>query len=154
MAIAIRRRAREAALKVLFQMDLAGGQADEALAAYWQCFDLEAEGDEYATALVKGIEEHREEIDRAIGRASTRWRLERMATVDRNILRIGAYELIHRPDVPPRVALDEAIELGKRFGGDESGAFINGVLDRLARSLKTRPDDPSAESDDRSEEEP
>jgi N utilization substance protein B len=137
MATGIRRRAREAALKVLFQMDLSGINAEKGLSAYWESFDLEAEGDEYAEQLVKGIEAHHEEIDEAIREASTRWRLERMATVDRNVLRIGTYELVHRPDVPVRVVLDEAIELAKRFGGEDSSAFINGVLDRLAQTTRS-----------------
>jgi len=145
MATGVRRRAREAALKVLYQMDIGDSDADEALAAYWQCFDLEAEGDEYATELVSGVTEHRDEVDRAISKASTRWRLERMAVVDRNVLRIGAYELIHRTDVPTGVVLDEAIELGKRFGGEDSSGFINGVLDRLAQTSRSSSSEPDEE---------
>lgn len=137
MASGVRRRAREAALKVLYQMDIGGSDADEALSAYWQCFDLEAEGDEYATELVSGVHANWREIDGAITKASTRWRLPRMAVVDRNILRIGTYELIHKPEVPTGVVLDEAIELGKRFGGEDSSSFINGVLDRLAQILRS-----------------
>ncbi len=131
-----RRRAREAALKILFQMDLANIPVEEALAAYWECFDLEAEGDEYASVLVRGIAEELGGVDRAIKDSSIHWRLERMARVDRNVLRIGAYELIHCVDVPTRVVLDEAIELGKRFGSEDSGAFVNGVLDRLAQTAR------------------
>ena len=137
MASGARRRAREAALKVLYQMDIAGGDAGEAVAAYWDSFDLEAEGDEYAVVLVEGVASHRDEVDGAIRGASTRWRLERMAAVDRNVLRIGAFELLRCPDVPVSVVLDEAIELAKRYGAEESSAFVNGVLDRVARS--TRP---------------
>jgi N utilization substance protein B len=131
-----RRRAREAALKILYQMDLAGTPAEEAIESYWQCFDLEAEGDEYAGELVRGIAEQLSAIDVAIKEASTKWRLERMARVDRNVIRIGAYELIYRQDVPTRVVLDEAIELGKRFGSEDSGAFVNGVLDRIAQDSR------------------
>jgi N utilization substance protein B len=136
MAQGTRRRAREAALKILFQIDLAGTSVEEAISAYWECFDLEAEGDEYAGVLVRGISDHLDEIDASIRDASSRWRLERMARVDRNALRIGTYELTHCPDVPTRVILDEAIELGKRFGSEESGSFVNGLLDRLAQSIR------------------
>lgn len=145
MGTGTRRRAREAALKILFQMDLSGTPAEEAIAAYWDCFDLEAEGDEYAGVLVRGVAERLVDVDEAIRKASTRWRIDRMALVDRNVLRIGAYELLYLGDIPTRVALDEAIELGKRFGSEESGAFINGVLDRLAH--QARDDSGSAEGE-------
>lgn len=131
-----RRRAREAALKILYQMDLASTPAEEAIEAYWQCFDLEAEGDEYAGELVRGIAEALDTVDITIREASTKWRLERMARVDRNVIRIGTYELLYRQDVPTRVVLDEAIELGKRFGSEDSGAFVNGVLDRIAQGAR------------------
>jgi N utilization substance protein B len=136
MGTGTRRRAREAALKILFQMDLAGTPAEDAIAAYWDSFDLEAEGDAYAGVLVRGIAERLADVDDAIRKASTRWRIDRMALVDRNVLRIGAYELLYLADVPTRVILDEAIELGKRFGSEESGAFVNGVLDRLAHVVR------------------
>jgi transcription antitermination protein NusB len=139
MGTGTRRRAREAALKILFQMDLAGTPAEEAIAAYWDCFDLEAEGDEYAGVLVRGVAERLADVDEAIRNASTRWRIDRMALVDRNVLRIGAYELLYFGDIPTRVVLDEAIELGKRFGSEESGAFVNGVLDRLAHLARGEP---------------
>ena len=132
-----RRKGREAALKILFQMDLAASQADEAIEGYWENFDLEAEGDEYADSLVQGFDQHRDQIDKTIQEASAHWRLERMARVDRNVLRIGTYELLYCPDVPTRVILDEAIELGKRFGSEESGAFVNGVLDRVAQAVRS-----------------
>ena len=136
-----RRKGREAALKILFQMDLAESQADEAIDAYWENFDLEAEGDEYADLLVQGVDQHRDQVDETIQEASARWRLERMARVDRNALRIGTYELLYCPDVPTRVILDEAIELGKRFGSEDSGAFINGVLDRVAQAVRSAADE-------------
>lgn len=139
-----RRRAREAALKILFQVDLSGTPAEDATSDYWQHFDLEAEGDEYAGELVRGISANLTQIDGAIQAASTRWRLERMARVDRNILRIGAYELFHCDDVPTRVVLDEAIELGKRYGSSDSGAFVNGVLDRMAQDVRGETRDQSA----------
>ncbi len=136
MATGTRRKAREAALKILFGMDLTAGSGEIAMKRYFECFDLEADGDEYARILVSGIEEQMGDIDDAIRKSSTRWRLERMARVDRNVLRIGAYELLYCADVPTLVILDEAIELGKRYGSEDSGAFVNGVLDRLAQDTR------------------
>lgn len=138
MATGTRRRAREAALKILYGMDLSGHSAEQALTHYFEFFDLEAEGDEYARVIVRGVARERDRVDEAIRSASTRWRLERMARVDRNVLRIGAYELLFCEEVPPKVILDEAIELGKRFGAEESGAFVNGVLDRLAQEVRPK----------------
>lgn len=87
-----------------------------------------------ATRLAAGVIERREEIDRALARASDNWRLERLAVVDRNILRLGVFELLSG-EVPPKVAIDEALWLAHRFGGSQTAAFVNGVLDRAARSL-------------------
>ena len=87
-----------------------------------------------ATRLAAGVIERREEIDRALARASDNWRLERLAVVDRNILRLGVFELLSN-EVPPKVAIDEALWLAHRFGGAQTAAFVNGVLDRVARSL-------------------
>ena len=95
------------------------------------------EGDEeFADRLVRGVLEHGQEIDQVIEEHSENWRLERMPAVDRNILRIATFEFLHCEEIPPKVTLNEAIELGKRFGSEESGSFINGILDRiLSRSV-------------------
>ena len=90
---------------------------------------------------MRGVDADREGVDRQIVEASANWRLERMARVDRNVLRLGAWELAHRPDVPRAVILDEAVELAKSFGTDESSAFVNGVLNRIADTLG-RQDEP------------
>jgi N utilization substance protein B len=126
------RNAREAALKILFQMDLAGIPVEEAITNYWRHFDSEADYSEHANVLVRGVAEHLADLDRAIGGVSTKWRIERMTFVDRNILRIGTHGLLFLDDLPAPVIINEAIELGKRFGSEESGAFINGVLDHIA----------------------
>jgi len=89
----------------------------------------------FAETLVKGVWEHKEAIDRLLTDSSTNWRVARMAVVDRNILRIGVFEMQHLADIPPRVTLNEAIEIGKRYGTSESGAFINGILDKIATQL-------------------
>ena len=130
-----RTRARERALQALYQIDVAAEGIDEALAAFWRSFEpVEREVRELAESLVRGVAEHRRGVDETIEAASSNWRLDRMARVDRNVLRLAVYELI-RTDVPVKVAINEAIELGKKFGSESSGAFVNGVLDKVAAGL-------------------
>jgi transcription antitermination protein NusB len=130
-----RTRARERALQALYQIDVAAEGIDEALAAFWRSFEpVEREVREQAEAMVRGVAEHRRQVDEAIEEASSNWRLDRMARVDRNVLRLAVYELV-RTDVPVKVVINEAIELGKKFGSESSGAFVNGVLDRVAAGL-------------------
>ncbi len=132
-----RRKAREAALQALYQIDLAGHSADEALQSLRESFgetDTDVLG--YAEMLVRGVADNREELDALVGAHSPNWRVDRMARVDRNILRVATFELRHRTDVPVKVILNEAIEVAKRFGTEESSAFINGVLDKVARAVR------------------
>ncbi len=126
---------RESALQMLFAMEAGGGSAERVIAAYWRESPGDPEGREYADRAVRGVAGELEKVDEVIRKASTNWRLERMARVDRNVLRIGAWELLQRSDVPRAVILDEAVELAKRFGSEESGAFVNGVLDRVASEV-------------------
>jgi transcription antitermination protein NusB len=132
-----RHSGREAALQMLFQMEASGAGPDPAIELFWRSFvdDTDPEGRPYADEVVRGVAIVREELDRRIAEASKHWRLERMARVDRNVLRLGAWELGHRPDVPYAVILDEAVELAKAFGTDDSSAFVNGVLNRIAETL-------------------
>ena len=90
----------------------------------------------YSREVVLGVWEKKADLDRLIRRSSKNWRVERMTRVDRNILRIAIYEVVYRKDVPPKVSIDEAVELGKRYGTEESGAFINGILDHIYNALK------------------
>jgi len=130
-----RTRARERALQALYQIDVAAEGIDEALAGFWKSFEpVEREVREMAEALVRGVAEHRRAVDEAIEEASSNWRLDRMARVDRNVLRLAVYELLET-EVPVKVVINEAIELGKKFGSESSGAFVNGVLDRIAAGL-------------------
>jgi N utilization substance protein B len=133
--VGARRSGREAALQMLFQMESSGAAPDDVIALYWRNFEADPEGREYADAIVRGVGEHGAALDKQIAAASANWRLERMAWVDRNLLRMGAWELAYRHDVPRAVILDEAVELAKEFGTEDSGAFVNGVLDRVADSL-------------------
>ncbi|HJL17254.1 MAG TPA: transcription antitermination factor NusB [Sandaracinaceae bacterium LLY-WYZ-13_1] len=130
-----RRRGREAALQMLYQVDVSGVTPEQALASYWTYLGANREGEEFSTVLVKGWAEMRDRIDGIIREVSQHWRLERMARVDRNILRLATYELIALDDVPRRVTLNEAVELAKRFGSEGSAGFVNGVLDRIASDL-------------------
>src|SRR5262249_31586439 len=128
--MARRSRAREVALQVLFQDDLNPGnnpgQADEFLRARLSQDELI----EFARSLVAGVRKNRAELDALLGRTADNWSLERMATTDRNVLRLGAYEILYA-DTPDRVAINEAVELAKRFGTAHSAQFVNGILDRF-----------------------
>ena len=129
---------------MLFALEATGQGAEQVIAAYWRHGDPDMwgghqpdpEGRAYAERIVRGVAEERDAVDEAIRRASTNWRLERMARVDRNVLRLGAWELLRARAVPRAVVLDESVELAKRFGSEESGAFVNGVLDRIADDLR------------------
>ena len=117
---------------MLYQMDSCGLDAADTIRLFWQHLGVAAERDAFADQLVEGCAQARDEIDAKIRSVSRHWRLERMSRVDRNIIRLAAYELMHLPDIPRRVTLNEAVELAKRFGNEESPAFVNGVLDRIA----------------------
>ena len=135
MAHAKRTKARERAMQALYQIDVAATDLDEALVRFWRSFEpVEREVREMAEGLVRGVAGHRREIDEAIESVSTNWRLDRMAKVDRNVLRLAVFEL-RWSDVPVKVCINEAIELGKKYGSENSGAFVNGVLDRIAATL-------------------
>ncbi len=129
---------------MLFAIDATGGDVDQAVSDFWRELPGDAEGREYADALVRGVRKDVEKLDERIRAASQNWRLERMARIDRNALRLGTYELLTRTDVPRAVVLDEAVELAKRFGGEESSKFVNGVLDRIADDLGRRDTDKSS----------
>jgi transcription antitermination protein NusB len=133
--VGARTTAREAALQMLFAIDATGNDVDQAISDFWRELPGDAEGRQYADALVRGVRGDADKLDERIRAASQNWRLERMARIDRNALRLGTYELLTRTDVPRAVILDEAVELAKRFGGEESSKFVNGVLDRIADDL-------------------
>ena len=131
-----RHSGREAALQMLFQVEASGVSADQAIELFWRTFeDADPEGKAYADAIVRGVADNVEGIDKRVTAASQNWRLERMSRVDRNLLRLGTWELMFRTDVPRAVILDEAVELAKSFGTDESSGFVNGVLDRIASDV-------------------
>jgi N utilization substance protein B len=128
----LRRKGRETALQILYQMDLSETPAEHAIVLFWANLAATREGEEFANVLVAGFGADHEMVDEKIRAVSQHWRLERMARVDRNILRLATYELLRMPDVPARVTLNEAIELAKKYGNEGSAAFVNGLLDRIA----------------------
>lgn len=123
---------REAALQMLFALESSGDGVERVINLYWRQFDGHPEAREYAETCVRGVAEKLSEVDEKLRQASINWRIERMTRVDRNTLRLGAWELLQRRDVPRPVIIDEAVELAKRFGSEDSPSFVNGVLDRVA----------------------
>jgi N utilization substance protein B len=137
-----RRQAREAALQILYAADLAGKLnpqgVEEVFRQVIDEFSLPRRSRERARELAFGVELNRKPIDERITAASTRWKLYRIAMVERNILRIAAYELLFEPETPKEVVINEALEIARRFGGDASPAFVNGVLEVVARQREVR----------------
>jgi len=129
-----RRRAREIAVQVLYQMEANPLDPQEALELFWRTASASGQVKEFAARIVEGVQQHRKEIDTLIKKHSEHWRLERIDRVDKNILRMGAFELLFCDDIPRKVALNEAIDIGKKFGTEESGAFINGILDKIQKT--------------------
>ncbi len=152
-----RRRARELALQTLYGLEFGSRSLDDAIgdmrarASEDESDDEDlsqlARGDDevqdFAETLVRGVMAHLAEIDAVLGRCSTNWKVPRMAMVDRNLLRMATFELRHMPDIPPKVTLNEAIEIAKRYGSEDSSAFINGILDRIA-SLEAGASEPTS----------
>jgi N utilization substance protein B len=132
-----RRKARETALQFLYQLDVRDRDDPTAQAVeFWSRHPVDPEARAFAEELVVGTKQNQDKIDGLIAQAAEHWDLERMSAVDRNILRAAVYELLWHPEVPPKVAINEAIEIAKKFGTQESSRFINGVLDRIARELR------------------
>jgi N utilization substance protein B len=127
-----RRRAREVVLQLLYQCDHNPSVDPEQVRNFLQTRLRQGDLIDFAHGLLSGVSTHRKEIDQQLSATAENWSVERMATVDRNVLRLGTYELLYQTDTPPKVAMDEAVELAKRYGAAESPAFVNGVLDRVA----------------------
>ena len=127
-----RTKARECALQMLYQVDIRRAEPQQVVEEFWQA-EVQVADDvkSYAKQLVEGTLQHLADIDRLITAHADNWDLKRMAVIDRNILRLGAFELLYLEDVPAKVCINEAIELAKRFGDAESGKFINGILDAI-----------------------
>lgn len=126
-----RRHARERALSLLYEAEIKGVGAADVLA------ELAVEPQALTTTLVKGVSEHRDEVDEVVRRFAKDWSLERMPVLDLALLRIGVYELLHRPDVPAGVVISEAVELASQYSTEESSRFVNGMLSRIAETVRT-----------------
>ncbi len=139
-----RRQARECALQILYPADLASVPPGDGESLFWEDQEEQsppAEVVEFTHRIVRGVWENRRRIDGIIEQFSVNWKMSRMPCVDRNVLRIGVYEFLHCPDIPVMVTINEAIELGKAYSTKESGAFINGILDRIARQVEFKKTD-------------
>jgi N utilization substance protein B len=143
--IGARTRSRELALQILFCWDVGPTMTADGLGETMDNAEASADVRTFAQTLVDGVIAELSSIDGAIAAAAENWSVERLAVVDRNVLRLAVYELMQADDVPPAVAIDEAIELGKRFSTAQSGSFINGVLDRVRRDLDIVIDEPFGE---------
>ena len=131
-----RREGREAAVQFLYQRDLNTGTSAETIAEFWELRPAAKKVREFGMAIAEGVLAHQGDIDERIRQAASNYDLHRIAAVDRNILRISIFEMLYCPEVPPVVSINEAIEIAKRFGSEDSGRFVNGVLDRIRGELK------------------
>lgn len=126
-----RRKARKKALQILFQLDFRDDDIETICNEFWSENRVGDKVREFAEKLAKGAYANRENIDRLIGSTVEHWSMKRLASVDRAILRCATYELLYMPDIPPKVTINEAVEIAKTFGTEESSGFINGVLDKI-----------------------
>ena len=131
-----RRFARELAMQALFSMDMSSSFSPEMLADYRRCFPPNKRVGPYFERLTGGVLNYRDAIDRVIEQYSSNWKVRRMACVDRNVLRLAVFELLYCGDIPAKVSINEAIDIAKKFGSSESGAFINGILDSVLTALE------------------
>lgn len=126
-----RTRGRELALQALYQLDLRGDEILAEVDEFLREEEPDRESREFANKLLHGVHEARAELDKVIQSVAQNWDIARMAVIDRNVLRLASWELLFCHDIPPKVAINEAIELGKRYSTQNSGAFINGILDKI-----------------------
>ncbi len=133
--------AREHALKICYQKELTKRQPQQSIRYYWEDQEgVAQEVREFANRLVAGVVEHQDTIDEKVSQYATNWQLKRMAAIDRNILRLGVFELLYASDIPPKVAINEAIELAKKYGDLESSKFVNGILDKIHKTELQKPE--------------
>ena len=130
-----RRKAREFALQMLYQVEASGTPMDEVAASFWESHAAAPDVRAFADRLARGTSGSLGEIDAILRENLENWRLERLAIVDRNILRLAVYEFLHETETPPIVVIDEAIEVARRFGGEDSSQFANGILDAVRKRL-------------------
>ena len=141
-----RHQARELAIQILYEVDVTDHSADEVLARTRAQHAPEEPAFDYLSQLIRGVERDRDRVDDYLGTAAPAFPVAQLATVDRNILRVAIYELLNQPEVPPKAAINEAIELAKAYGGDNSGKFVNGVLGTVFRRITAERAEESAPS--------
>ena len=144
--MATRRRGREAALQLLYAIEITHADVEEVLSSSWAHALTAARTREFTGALLQGVLACRDEIDALIREWSANWSLERIGLVERNILRVAIYELLFMPEIPPNVTINEAIEVAKRYGAEDAPAFVNGILDRIKNQVAPSDDAPSVAS--------
>ena len=130
-----RRKARELAVQVNFHLEYNAGDPDEAFDLLCERLNPKESIRPFSKQLVLGVYEKKQDLDRLISVASKNWRLERMSCLDKCVLRLAVFEILFMEDIPPKVSIDEAVEIGKKFGSDDSSSFINGVLDKIYNNL-------------------
>jgi transcription antitermination protein NusB len=128
-----RHEARQWAVQFLFQRDFNQGDLEPALQEFWQDKKSDGKAQKFAEELIKGVESQKTELDVLIRKYAEHWDVKRMGAVDRNVIRVGLYEMINRSDIPPVVSINEAVEIAKDLSGIESGRFVNGILDRACK---------------------
>ena len=128
-----RHKAREFTLQLLFALDFNNQDIRTTLAMFWLDLSAPEEVRNFSDELLNGVNDQREKIDEILAKYSENWTIDRMTGVDRNILRMAIFELLYRPEIPKNVTINEAVEIGKKFGSEDSGAFIIALLDRIAR---------------------
>ena len=131
-----RRQARELAMQALFYMDMQKDASEEMVELFCDCFCPSKKSRPFFMRLVTGVLEKKGEIDVLVERFSQNWKISRMSCVDRNVMRIAIYEMLYCDDIPPKVSINEAVDVGKKFGTQESGAFINGIMDSIRGALE------------------
>ncbi len=131
-----RHKAREFTLQLLFALDFNPQKIEKTTEMFWNDLSVPSEVRSFSDELVNGVHSKRDKIDDILAKYSENWTIDRMTGVDRNILRMAIFELLYKPEIPKNVTINEAVEIGKKFGSDDSGAFVNGILDRIARDEK------------------
>jgi N utilization substance protein B len=136
--MASRRKSREYAMQMLYQWEMGRHSPAQVSATFFLQKRVEPEVEGFARELFEGAVARREELDRLVREHAENWRLERLAAVDRSILRVALYELLHHPETPPVAVINEALEIARRFSGEDSVEFVNGILDAVRKTLPPR----------------
>ncbi len=126
--------ARECVLKILYRIEISRDSLEASLEDFWSREEVEKEVQDFANAIAKGTHENLPRIDDVISKYAENWELRRMAVIDKNVLRMSVYEMLYREDIPPKVSINEAIDLAKKYGDVDSGKFVNGILDKVKKT--------------------